>query len=264
MITSLWVLVLLGLVVGFCAGLLGIGGGALMVPALAAYFLWHGQDAALVVHMALATSLSCIIFNALLSIKTHQQHGAIIWPLVLKLSPTVLLGSALASFFVVQIPSRTIALVFMVLMLLVAIQLMFDIKPRSTSERGLKTPTLIMTGGVIGFVSAMLAIGGGSLTVPYLTAHRINIKNAIATAAAVGLPIALAGTLVFLLQTPEQQPAHTFGYVYWPATVALCLGSAATTPLGAHMTHRLPVAWLKKIFALLIMLLAWRMYVSVN
>ncbi len=263
MMTSLWVLVLLGLVVGFFAGLLGIGGGAIMVPALVAYFLWQGLDPAVVVHMALATSMSCIIFNALLSINTHQKHQAIIWPLVVRITPAVLLGSALASYLVIQIPSKTVALVFMVLMLLVALQLMLGLELREKVKKNISTPELLGVGSLIGLVSAMLAIGGGSLTVPYLSAHQINIKKAIATAAAVGLPIAVAGTVVFMLQDQGWQQPHTIGYVYWPATLALCLGSVATTSLGAHMTHRLPVPMLKKIFAVLIILLALRMYLSV-
>ncbi len=258
-------LLLLGLVVGFFAGLLGIGGGAIMVPALTAFFLWQGLHPDVVVHMALATSMSCIVFNALFSIHTHQKHQAIIWSITLKMTPMVLLGSALASYMVVQISSKAIALVFMLLMFLVATQMIVDFKPTPSAAKKIHTLELLPAGFIIGFISAMIAIGGGSLSVPYLNWHQINIKRAIATAASIGLPLALAGCLVFMLQTTEHMnlPTQTFGYIYWPATLIITLGSFMTTAQGAHLTHRLPTRPLKIIFALLVSLLAIRMFLTV-
>ncbi len=254
----------LGLVVGFFAGLLGIGGGAIMVPALTAYFLWQGVHPDSVIHLALATSMSCIIFTALLSIRSHQKHQAIIWSITQKISPAVLLGSALASLWVIQITSKTIALIFMLLMFMVAIQMFINFKPTGLSGKKIKTSELIPVGFFIGFVSAIIAIGGGSLTVPYLNWHQVNIKKAIATAASIGLPIALAGCMVFATQSTNQNllPKQTIGYIYWPATLCITLGSIITTSIGANLTHRLPTQILKKIFAVLIMVLAIRMFLS--
>ena len=256
----------LGLIVGFFAGLLGIGGGAIMVPALTAYFLWQGIDPDSVVHLALATSMSCIIFTAILSIRTHQKHQAIIWTITTKMSVTVLLGSALATYWVVQINSKTIALIFMLMMFAVALQMVIDFKPKSTAAKKIPTLELIPAGFTIGFISAMIAIGGGSLTVPYLSWHQINIKKAIATAASIGLPIAVAGCFVYSIQDMQQSnlPVQTLGYIYWPATVFITVGSLITTSLGANLTHRLPTGLLKKVFAGLIMLLAIRMYLTLD
>jgi uncharacterized membrane protein YfcA len=264
LLTSFLLLVLLGLVVGFFAGLLGIGGGAIMVPALTAYFLWQGVNDSMVVHLALATSMSCIIFNALLSIRAHQKHSAIIWPIVITISPAVLLGSALATFFVIKMSSKTIALIFMVLMLLIAAQMIFDFKPKSTASKTLGAAKLLPAGFIIGLVSAVLAIGGGSLTVPYLAWHQVNFKKAIASAAAIGLPIALAGCLVFMIQgfNNTNLPDHTLGYIYWPATLFMTLGSFFSTAIGANLTHKLPIKPLKIIFAVLIIILALRMYLT--
>ena len=257
-------LVLLGLVVGFFAGLLGIGGGAIMVPALTAYFLWQGVNDSMVVHLALATSMSCIIFNALLSIRAHQKHSAIIWPIVITISPAVLLGSALATFFVIKMSSKTIALIFMVLMLLIAAQMIFDFKPKSTASKTLGAAKLLPAGFIIGLVSAVLAIGGGSLTVPYLAWHQVNFKKAIASAAAIGLPIALAGCLVFIAKgfNNTKIPENTLGYIYWPATLFITLGSVFSTAVGANLTHKLPIKPLKIIFAILIITLALKMYLT--
>lgn len=257
----------LGLVVGFFAGLFGIGGGAIMVPALTTYFLSQNIHADTVVHMALATSMSCIIFTALMSIRTHQKHHAIIWSITAKMSAPVFLGSALASLWVMQISSKSIALIFMLLMFVVALQMAFAFKPESTATKKIKTIELLPAGFTIGFISAVIAIGGGSLTVPYLNWHQINIKKAIATAASIGLPIAVAGCWVYAIQEPQPAnylPTHTIGFIYWPATVLITIGSLLTTSFGAHLTHKLPTAILKKIFAVLIMLLAIRMFFSIE
>ncbi len=259
-------LVVLGLITGFFAGLLGIGGGAIMVPVLTSYFLWQQHDPNVVVHMALATSLSCIIFNAIISIHTHQKHQAIIWSITAKISPAVLLGSALATYFVVQVKSQTITLIFMCLMMLVAIQMLVDFKPRAAHPKQLGSGKLLIAGFVIGWLSAMIAIGGGSLVVPFLNWHQVNIKKAIATAASIGLPIALAGSVVFVMQGINNKtlPPQTIGYIYWPATIAITVGSLLSTPIGARLTHRLPVKLLKRVFAFLIVLLAVRMYTTFN
>jgi len=262
MISSLFILLLTGLVVGFFAGLLGIGGGAIMVPALTAYFLWQGFDTSVVVHLALATSMSCIVFNALISIRTHQKHHAILWSIFIQMAPAVLIGSTLATVFVLKIESKSVALVFMVLMFLVAIQMVVNFKPKPSTSSKLNKPILLSGGFIIGLLSAMIAIGGGSLTVPFLHWYQVKIPKAIATAAAIGLPLALSACVVYIIQGWHQGglPPHTIGYIYWPATCALCLGSVFTTSIGANLTHRWPVKMIKRIFALLISLLAIKMY----
>jgi uncharacterized membrane protein YfcA len=265
MLSGLALLVLLGMVTGFFAGLFGIGGGALLVPSLSAYFLWHQVDPAVAAHMALATSMSCIIVNAILSIRTHQQHRAILWPLVSLLTPFVILGSLLASFGVLQIAANQVALIFLVLMLLVATHMLLGVHPESPHEA---SPISLFNGALSGFliggISAMIAIGGGSLSVPYMTWHGIRIQQAIGTAAALGLPIALAATVIFSWQANAtlNTPELTLGLVYWPATLALSCGSVLTTAAGARLTHRLPVGLLKKAFAVLIMILAGHMFLT--
>lgn len=256
-------LVTLGLVVGFFAGLLGIGGGGIMVPALTAFFLRKGVPADTVVHMALATSLSCIILNAAISTFTHQKHRAILWPLVWQLTLFYALGSFLAGLLAQQLNSKALALFFVAMMTLVAAHLVM----KKHTERPLQPIGWLKkstVGTLIGSVSALLAVGGGSMTVPFLNWHGIRLQQAIATAAALGFPIALAGTLAFLQSQASTHPLspQMWGHVYWPATLALSVGALVSTPLGAHLTHRLPVKTLKVIFALLLVLLAAKMYFS--
>ena len=267
---ELFVLVGLGMVVGFFAGLLGIGGGGIMVPALTAFFLHQGHNPNQVVHMALATSLSCIIFNASISIHSHQKHQAILWPVVQRLAPFVVTGSVLASLLAVKLSSQTLAIVFALFMLLIALQMLLNFKPEGVKQH-IGSVKLSLSGFIIGFISALMAIGGGSLTVPFLNWHQINIKKCIATAAAVGLPIALAGTATFVFTGMDEKglelnnpSENTLGFVYWPATIALSLGAVITTPVGAHLTHRLPVQLLKKVFAALLVILALKMYFSLS
>lgn len=257
MLTAFLLLLVLGLVVGFFAGLFGIGGGAIMVPALTAFFLWKGFPEARVVHMALATSLSVILFNSLISIATHRKHQAVLVSLLWHLAPAVVIGSALASWLALQISGQAVALIFLILMLLIALQMVVDFKPRRAQPSSLSATLLWPVGLIIGLLSALIAIGGGSLTVPFLTWHRISIQKAIGTAAALGFFIALSGTLTYLWLSRQSE-----SFVYWPATVVIVMAGFFSTQFGANMTHRLPAAKLRIAFALLISLLALRMYVT--
>lgn len=257
MLTAFLLLLVLGLVVGFFAGLFGIGGGAIMVPALTAFFLWQGFPEARVVHMALATSLSVILFNSLISIATHRKHQAVLVSLLWHLAPAVVIGSALASWLALQISGQAVALIFLILMLLIALQMVVDFKPRRAQPSSLSATLLWPVGLIIGLLSALIAIGGGSLTVPFLTWHRISIQKAIGTAAALGFFIALSGTLTYLWLSHQSE-----SFVYWPATVVIVMAGFFSTQFGANMTHRLPAAKLRIAFALLISLLALRMYVT--
>ena len=256
---STLLLLLLGLVMGFFAGLFGIGGGAIMVPALSAFFLWQGFGESQVVHMALATSLSVILFNSVISVKTHLKHQAVLAHLLWHLAPAVILGSALASWLALQLSGQSVALLFVVLMLLIATQMIVDFKPKKQQSNPLTAVVLWPAGLVIGLLSALIAIGGGSLTVPFLHWHRVPIQKAIGTAAALGFFIALSGTLAYLFLTWGDQDGS---YIYWPATILIVVGAFFSTRLGANLAHRLPTRQLRMGFAALIVILALRMYFS--
>lgn len=257
-------LTVLGLLVGFFAGLLGIGGGGIMVPVLTGYFLQQGHDANQVVHMALATSLSCIVVNACISTFTHHKHQAILWPVVWRMAPFVALGSCLSALWALDLSSKTLAIIFTLFMLLIAIQLVVGFQAQG-DQTHISQTRLSMGGLAIGFVSALLAIGGGSFTVPFLHWHQVTMQKCIATAAALGLPIALAATVTMMVQgNPLPNTSMALGYVYWPATLALTLGAVITTPMGARLTHRLPVPVLKRVFAALLLILALKMYLTLH
>jgi uncharacterized membrane protein YfcA len=262
MLSSEWLLIygLLGAIVGFFAGLLGIGGGGIMVPMLTTFFAKQGFSHEHIVHLALATSMAAIVMTAISSIRAHHAHRAILWPVVGLITPGILAGTFLAAFIAGMIPTRPLALIFVVFMSYVSIQMLLNIKPKPSRQLpGQATLTLVGLG--IGALSALVAIGGGSLTVPFLTWCNVKLQNAIATSAAIGLPIAIAGTGGYWLGGLQASdlPVHSEGFVYWPAVISIAAVSVITAPLGARLTHRLPVTLLKKIFALMLMLLSFKM-----
>jgi uncharacterized membrane protein YfcA len=241
--------------------MLGIGGGLVLVPALTLMFAAQTQfPAGEILHLALGTSMASIIFTAIASIRTHHRHGAIRWDLVKTITPGILLGTGLGTLVAANVPTRPLAVFFTFFVCIVAVQMALNLKPKSTRE--LPGPLGVAGVGLgIGVLSSLVAIGGGSLTVPFLTWCNVRIQQAIGTSAAVGLPIAIGGTLGYVFNGWGKAglPAGSLGYVYLPALAILVAATMVTAPFGARLAHRLPVATLKRIFAGLLILLAAKM-----
>jgi uncharacterized membrane protein YfcA len=249
----------LGLFAGFFAGLLGIGGGLLMVPVLTMAFAAQGFPADELLHLALGTSMAAILFTALASLRAHHAHGAVLWPIVGRVTPGILLGTFLGTLIAGLVPSRPLSIFFTAFVCFTAWQMATGIKPKPSREVP-GTAGLVAVGTGIGAVSALVAIGGGALTVPFLTWCNVRVQHAIGTSAAVGLPIAIGGTIGYAFNGwGHALPAWSAGFVYLPAVAALVAGSMSTAPLGARTAHRLPVPTLKRIFAGLLLILAGRM-----
>lgn len=252
----------LGLMTGFLAGLFGIGGGGLMVPVLTTLFLWQGIPEQWVVHMALATSMAAIVVTAISSVRAHHRFGAVDWVVVRRMAPGVILAGWATAWWTGRIPSEWLAIFFTLFMSGVSVRLFLSGQP--SSSRGLPGRTGLATAGaLIGSVSSLVAIGGGSLTVPFLVWRGKTIHQAVATSAGVGLPIALAGTAGYLTGGwgASGLPVGSFGFIHLPAMVSIASMSLLTAPLGARCSHRLPVSTLKRLFGLLILCLcAWMLY----
>lgn len=254
----------LGACVGFFAGLLGVGGGGIMVPMLTSLFVAQGFPHEHLVHMALGTSMAAIVLTSLSSLRAHHAHGAVLWPVVRFIAPGVLAGTFLGTFIAARVPTRSLAIFFACFMTYVSLQMILNIKPKPSRE----LPGPLGMAGVgmgIGGISSLVAIGGGALSVPFLTWCNVKVQEAIGTSAAIGLPIAVAGSVGYLVNgwgTPGL-PDMTVGFVYLPALVLVAVVSTLTAPLGAQMTHRLPVGALKKIFAGVLVLLSAKMLHSV-
>ncbi|QID19173.1 sulfite exporter TauE/SafE family protein [Nitrogeniibacter mangrovi] len=254
---------LLGAFVGFFAGLLGVGGGGIMVPSLTTLFIAQGFPDDKVVHLALGTSMASIVLTSISSMRAHHAHGAVRWDAVKLMTPAILVGTYGATFIAAHIDSKSLAIFFACFMAYVSVQMLLNIKPKAHRELPGSTG-MSLAGLIIGGISALVAIGGGSLTVPFLTWCNVRVQHAIGTSAAVGLPIAIAGTIGYLSNGWGEagMPPYTAGYIYLPAFV-LMLVSVATAPLGAKLAHRLPVGVLKKVFAGVLVLLCIKMLHSV-
>ncbi len=251
---------MLGAVVGLCAGLFGIGGGLIIVPALAYIFQSQLQIGDHLMQIAVGTSLATIIPTALSSIYAHHRHGAVLWPAALRLAPGIVAGTTCGAVIADVISNDALRYFFAAFTLLVALHMMFGGTP--TGRRVLPGGAgMAAAGMVIGAVSALVGIGGGTLTTPFLCWCRVDLRRAIATAAACGLPIALTGTAGYLIAGINETglPSGSSGYIYWPAVVAIAAASIFTAPLGARLTHVLPVTKLRRLFALLLAAVAVRL-----
>jgi len=263
-LSMLLLLLALGAAVGVMAGLLGVGGGAIMVPAFTALFLARGVPDSHVVHLALGTSMASIIVTSFSSLRSHHAKRGVLWPIVRSMVPGILVGTFLGALMTSQINTLLLAGFFSLFMLFVAVQMFRNTRVEAGSELP-GTAARIAAGTGIGVISALVSIGGGSLTVPYLVRHGVDIKQAIGTSAAVGMPIALAGTLGYVISGWAYTDVDNlvFGYVYLPAVLCVSLVSYFTAPLGVSLAYKIPVASLKKIFGVLVFAVSVKMFLSV-
>jgi uncharacterized protein len=256
--------ILTGAFAGFSAGLLGIGGGLIIVPVL--YFVFSTQDYGQqhLMHMALATSLATIIVTSISSTLTHHRKRAVLWPIVLLLTPGIGTGAWFGASFATQLDSEILKPVFGIFEIFVAV-LMFSQYQSKQYQLTIRPVNGFIGGGIIGSISAIVGIGGGTLTVPFLHWHKINIKNAIATSAACGLPIAVFATASYILSgwnltgdiSSDQQ--NMFGFVQLHAFLLIAISSFLFAPLGAKLAHKISDVLLKKIFSIFLLLLGLKM-----
>lgn len=250
----------LGAFAGVMAGLLGVGGGLIIVPALAWLFHRQAVSDAAIMHLAIGTSLATIVVTSISSVRAHHRRGAVLWPTVWRLTPGIVVGAWLGAAVADALSSVALQKVFAVFVLLMSAQMGFGAKP--APHRDLPGAIgMVLVGGVIGAVSAIVGIGGGSLTVPFLTWCNVSIRQAVATSAACGLPIALAGSVGFVVTglNAVDLPSWSLGYVHGPSLVGIALVSMLAAPLGAKLAHTLPTESLKKVFAIFLALVGTKM-----
>lgn len=261
-----WILafLLLGSLVGFVAGLLGVGGGGIMVPILTLIFLHQGVHADSVMHLALGTSMASIIFTSISSLRAHQKHGTINWNIVKLMSFGVIIGTFIGTFLAAYLSSIYLAIFFTLFMAYVAIKLLIK-KHINIDDCQISNKNLFFSASGIGGISALVSIGGGSLTVPYLVSKGIDVKKSIGTSAAIGLPISITGTIGYLINGWDNSLGYeyTLGFIYLPAVFLISITSFFTAPYGAKLAQHLPVSILKKVFACLLILLSLKMLLSI-
>ena len=263
---ELIVFLIIGALAGFAAGLFGVGGGTIIVPLLFIVFTQMGYSPDNIMHLALGTSLATIIVTSISSLMAHNKKGAVMWPVFKNLAPGLAIGCFLGAGIAGQISGLYLQLIVGVFLLWVAYKMFFGGKKQvanpasnSSSADDANTqlpskPRQLAAGGVIGIASAIFGIGGGSLTVPYLTRYGVVMQKAVGTSAACGLPIAIAGALGFMFFGMQQRidVPNTIGFVHIYAFLGISIMSFFTAKLGAKVAHILSPELLKKCFAVLL------------
>lgn len=251
---------LLGCFAGFIAGLFGVGGGLTIVPLLFMIFSAQGFPPEHVMHLALGTSMATIVVTSISSMRAHHAHGAVRWEIVRTMAPGLVLGTLSGSLFASIVPTRPLAFVFAAIVYYASIQTILDVKPKPTRVLP-RTAWLFLVGSVIGIVSSLVAAGGGFLSIPYMVWHNVTIHHAVGTSAALGFPIAVAGSVGYIAAglNATGLPPLSLGYIYLPAFVGVSAMTMLIAPLGAKTAHRLPVKQLKRAFGVFLALLATKM-----
>ncbi|PID42978.1 MAG: hypothetical protein CSB48_07770 [Proteobacteria bacterium] len=249
----------LGAFAGTLAGLFGIGGGLVIVPALVFGFQFQGVDQQVLTHLAVGTSLTTIIITSMSSVRTHHQKGAVNWAIFKPLAVGIVLGACLGANTASNIKGPVLQTIIGVFAIVIAIQMLLALAPKPT--RSLPNDgTLFATGGVFGWASAIFGIGGGSLIVPYLSWCNVKMQEAVGTSSACGFPIAVSGavTYIYLGWNNPLLPDYSTGFVYWPAFVGITLTSVLFARLGAKLAHSLSSVMLKRIFGVLLLCVGTR------
>jgi len=258
-----------GAFAGLLSGLFGVGGGVIIVSILVFIFTGLKFPEANIMHLALGTSLATIISTSTFSALAHHKNSNVDWPAFRQIAPAVVIGTLLGSLIAAQLHSLWLKAIFSVFLLSIATQLLVTAgKPRQAGHTH-QAPGLALNscaGLVIGILSSLVGIGGGTLSVPYLSYSHADIRRAIGTSAAIGLPIAIAGTAGYILTglmaekaAQTALPALSIGYVYLPAFAGISIASMLTASLGTRIAQRLPTSVLKRLFALLLFIVGIKM-----
>lgn len=250
-----------GVLSGLLAGLFGVGGGVVVVPALIWVFTHAGVAADWVPHLAVGSSLATIVGTGAASARAHHSRGAVRWDLVLALAPGMVLGAWAGAAVAGFLPGAWLKRIFGVFLVYVGVRMLWPgaqtVARRALPARG----GMGLAGAGIGALSALVGIGGGTLTVPFLVRSGLDLRRAVGTSSACGLPLAVAGAVGFVVSGwgREGLPEWSTGFVYWPAVAAVLVASIPVAPLGARLAHALPVVVLRRIFGVLLLTVALRL-----
>lgn len=250
---------LLGCVVGVCAGMFGIGGGGIMVPIFTMIFLNNGVDDAM--HLALGSSMCAIIISSFASFRAHHKNYAVRWDIFKFIAPGVIVGTMSSAFVASLIPAFYLAMIFSLYMFISALRMFFT-KVTSQTNKVYKKGVQFIAGLVIGSVSAIVSIGGGSLSVPYIASQGVDIKKAIGTSAAIGFPLAISGTLGYIISGLGKTDLSQFiiGYVNLKAVFFTSLTSFLFVPLGVKIVHKIKSQNVRKFFGVFLFILSIKMF----
>ena len=265
--TSIILYLITGSFAGLLAGLFGLGGGVIIVPALAFIFLKYGLPVEYIMHLAIGTSLTVMIFTSFFSSMSHYKHDRVEIAAIKKLLPGILIGAIIGSYFSTRMPTKALSTIFAIYLLIIAIQMFFKREKKETidnKKQFLKeTPIIIsILGFLIGTLSGILGVGGGTIAVPFLTSLGKSIHKAIGISAACGLFTSILGTIshILLSNSVANLPEGSFGFIYMPAGICIAITSSIFAPIGSKMSGKLSPKFLTKCFAVLLLLISIKMF----
>lgn len=251
-----WILFLLiGAFAGFSAGLLGIGGGLIMVPALSMLLPALGFADDKIMHMAIANSLAAIVPTAMSSAYRHHKHHSIDWFYVRKMVPGLVFGSVLGVGIAIYIARIPLQIIFSLFLLVVSVYLLIG-QPLLTPRARISIRMSRVVSVAIGSISALLGVGGGTMTVPFLISQGVVAQVAVGTSAFCGIPIAVTAVMIFAFSSGTEIGSQLGSLIYWPGLMLMILASVVSTPFGANLAHQLSTVKLKRIFAALLIFVA--------
>ncbi|MDD6181699.1 MAG: sulfite exporter TauE/SafE family protein [Desulfovibrionaceae bacterium] len=260
MFMSLIVYLCCGAVAGVLAGLLGVGGGIVIVPMLVMVFPSQGIPPEYVQQLALGTSLASIVITSVSSTRAHHSRGAVHWDIWKRITPGILLGTFCGGLVATRMPTMFLKVFFICFLYVVAVQMLLNYRPAASREMPGRLGTAVAGTG-IGLISSFVGIGGGTLSVPFMSFCNVPLHHAVGTSAAIGFPIAVAGTLGYVIGgwSAPNLPAGCLGFVHLWALLGLASASFCTAPLGAKLAHAMPVKTLKRAFAVFVIIIATKM-----
>ena len=254
----------IGAIVGFFAGLLGIGGGIIIVSSLALMLAAHGFAPQYVMHMAIGTSLAAIVFGSWSSFRAHNRHKAVDWAIVRTMTPGLLAGVLLGAVLARFVTTAFLKYFFLGFTIFVTAQMVFNLRPKPSRQLPGRA-ALTAVAVVIGICSSLFGGGAAAVGVPFLTWCNVTLHRAIGTVAAMGFPLAIAGTVGYVIagwNIPDL-PQWSAGFVYLPAFIGISATSMMTAPWGARLAHKLKGATLRRIFAVFLVVMGLKVAVSV-
>ena len=262
-ITEIFLYLFLGTFSGILAGLFGIGGGIIIIPALFFTFGYLGFEQEIISHMVIGTSLGIIVFSSISSTYSHNRRKVVVWDLIKIVGPSIFIGSALGAITADQLSSETLRSLIAIFLILVSIQMAFQFPPPKQNPSTTVTGPLTVGLG-IGWLSGIFGIGGGVFSVPYFFHRGFSMTQSIGSSAACGIPIAISGSISYMLVGSGNHllPENTFGYVYFPAMILVGIASLLTAKVGVKAAHRIKQKKLRKAFALLVMIMGIRLLMT--
>ncbi|GHA16494.1 UPF0721 transmembrane protein [Devosia pacifica] len=250
-----------GVVSGVAAGLLGIGGGAIIVPALSNALLLMGYEPEVVMHVAVGTSLAVIIPTGFVSARSHYRRGALDIDRLKLWVPFIVAGTLIGGLMAGLYSGNVLRVIFATMSFLIAANIVFSLQSRLMGHLRESKASNRAIAFIVGYVSALMGIGGGSLSVPSMVAFGASMHRAVGTSAALGVAIAISGTIGFIVSGwgASSRPPLSFGYVNLPALLSIAVMAALCAPIGAALAHRLDQKALKYVFAAFLILVGLNM-----